>query len=311
MGNGLRVFIGMVLWLSLAQVFAAKIVVSIPTLAMMVEPLLDEDDELVVLLAPGASPHGFQLKPSHMMAIEQAELVVSVGSGVDGWLQAALRNYKSDQLVMMQQPGLVVLSKRQGGVWEGSHNDAHHQHDEHEHSELNEQQKARIDGHIWLGLHNAKVLIGAVSQTLQAMQPMRAGAIAAREKAVIESLTARELVWNAELAPLKSEGFVVMHDAFQYFEHTFGLNAAGTIHVNPELPPSAKRLHELRQVIRNRNIRCVFTEPQFPQQRLRPVIQALNVAVGELDPVGVEQEIMPYEMFYDRLVQNFVGCFNQ
>ena len=308
MGSGLRVFIGLAMLVSVSQVWAAKVVVSIPPLAMMIEPLLDEDDELEVLLSPGASPHGFQLKPSHMLAIENADLVVSVGTGVDGWLQRALGNYKGAQSVMMQQPGLVLLEKRQGGVWE-KHD--HHSHDhDHLHPAKSPKQQAKMDGHIWLSLQNAKALIQGTSEALQALQPLRAGAIAAREQAIFESLQTRETVWREQLKPFEESSFVVMHDAYQYFEYTFGLNASGTIHVNPELPPSAKRLHELRHVIEERKVRCVFTEPQFPQQRLQPVIEGFDVNVGSLDPLGVDEQLVPFEAFYDRLVQDFVACMD-
>src|SRR5690554_3758242 len=88
-----------------------KLVVSIPPLAMMVAPLLEPIDEIQVLLTPGATPHGFQLKPSHLKAMAGADLVLSVGTGVDGWLAKSLQAHAGAKLNMFAQPGLVKLQK--------------------------------------------------------------------------------------------------------------------------------------------------------------------------------------------------------
>lgn len=288
-----------------AQPRALQVVVSIPPLAAMVMPLLDEEDELIVLLDPGASPHGFQLKPSHIRQLQQADLVITVGTGVDAWLNRALRNYNGAQLVMAETDGVDLLPKREGGVWAAP--DRGHQHNHKPQAQPN---SPRTDGHIWLGLANAQALITASAQALTELNPLRAGEIQAREQEVIASLVLRNQAWSAQLASLKDQPFVVMHDAYQYFEHSFGLNAAGTIHVNPEVPPSVRRLHELRQMMAEREVACVFKEPQFPVARLQAVVQGTEVNIGSLDPLGFDGVIRPYEAFYDRLVQDFAACFD-
>lgn len=282
------------------QAFAQsiKVVTSIPPLAMMVAPLLSDQDQIEVLLTPGATPHGFQMKPSHLKALSSADLVVSVGTGVDGWLAKSLANHQGAKVSMFAQPDLVLLQKRSGGAWE-----------EHEHHGHNHQQNlARMDGHIWLSLTNAKLLIQGVSKELQKNYPSRAGEFAARETAVLDSLNARNQAWLEQLAPLSERKFIVMHDAYQYFEQAFGLQAVGTIHTNPELPPSAKLLQQLRQKVQQENLACVFAEPQFPVSRLDALTKGLAVNKGKMDPLGDFEQTKTFEAFYDQLIQNFVQC---
>jgi zinc transport system substrate-binding protein len=285
-----------------AQARDLHLVVSIPPLAAMIAPLLGEQDRLSVLLDVGETPHGFQLKPSHLRQLNEADLVVSVGTGVDAWLQRALRNVNSPSFVAMQQPDLLVLSKREGGVWDK------HDHS-HGHRHSHSQDPARIDGHLWLSLENARLIMDGVAQQLIELDPSRAGEVIARQQQVWASLQARKIVWQAQLAPYKDRPFIVMHDAYQYFEQDFGLNAAGTIHVNPEVPPSVRRMQELRQVMAQRHVACVFKEPQFPEGRLEAVVRGTQVNIGSLDPLGFDGVVRPYEAFYDRLVQDFVACF--
>lgn len=299
------IFVGLV-W-SLASVSALArdlhVVVSIPPLAAIVMPLLGEQDRLTVLLDSGATPHGFQLKPSHLRDLNQADLVVSVGSGGDAWLQRALRNIDSPVVVAMQQPGLVVLPKREGGVWD-KHD--HGQGSKH-HAHANDEK--RMDGHVWLSIDNAGLIMDAVAQQLIALDPARAGEVITRQEQAWASLQARKTVWQDRLVVLQNQPFIVMHDAYQYFEREFGLQAAGTIHVNPEVAPSVRRIQALRQTLSERNVKCVFKEPQFPQERLTALVRGSDVNIGSLDPLGFDGVIRPYEAFYDRLVQDFVACF--
>lgn len=312
MRSAIRIFILSLSLLATSQVQALNVVVSIPPLAAMVMPLLDEDDELHVLLSPGASPHGFQLKPSHMRQIQKADIVVSVGTGIDAWLERALRNYDGTQVVMRQLPDLLVLPKRDGGLWQELDGDHAHQHG-HDHAAHEDDDKpmeaARTDGHIWLSYQNARLLIKEFSQQFQALQPLKLGAIVAREKETLASLSEAHQAWLLKLEPYQSQGFVVMHDAYQYFEQSFGLQALGTIHVNPEVPPSMRAVQDLRELIRHRQVKCIFKEPQFPDARLTPVVQGLDVSIGTLDPLGFEAKLQPYEAFYDQLVSDFSACF--
>ncbi|MGE4503026.1 MAG: zinc ABC transporter substrate-binding protein [Thiomicrospira sp.] len=280
-----------------------KLVVSIPPLAAMVMPLLGEQDALEVLLTPGASPHGFQLKPSHVAALREADLVVTIGTGADAWMMQALRHYEGAHLAMAKLAGLQLLPKRDGGVWSHAHRASALATTSPVLSDK------RMDGHIWLGLDNARALIRAVSAQLQTLRPLRAGEFAAREAAILAALAARETHWRAQLLPYQAARFIVMHDAYQYFERYHGLQAAGTIHVNPELPPSAKRIEALRDEIAQRHVQCVFKEPQFPQARLQALVRGLEINIGELDPLGFDGQIQPYQVFYDKLVQDFVACF--
>ena len=66
---------------------------------------------------------------------------------------------------------------------------------------------------------------------------------------------------------------MVFHDAYQYFEHRFGLTAVGSITVSPEVQPSAKRLTEIRRKIAALDARCVFAEPRFQPNLVNAVIE--------------------------------------
>src|SRR3546814_14605031 len=104
-----------------------------------------------------------------------------------------------------------------------------------------------------------------------------------------ESMTARLEALAGEieaaLAPVKGVPFIVFHDAFQYFDHRFGLNTVGSLTVNPENQPGAQRLREIQAKIATHGARCVFTEPQFEPRLAQVVGEGSGDRAGKLDPV--------------------------
>lgn len=57
--------------------------------------------------------------------------------------------------------------------------------------------------------------------------------------------------------------------------------------LSPERPPGARRLKEVRDLLLDANIRCVFSEPQFPAAIVATVVEGTKVRRSQLDPVGV------------------------
>ena len=156
---------------------AINITVSIPPIAGMIAPLLSDDDHIEVILKPGASPHGFQLKPSNLKILAKSDLVLWAGSPVDHWMEKPLANIKAPVISILSLPDVEQLPIRQGGLWERK-NHHHDEHDEHaSHNDHDEDEVAdmnQMDGHIWMSFNNAQNLIKAVSNKLQKLKPQQA-----------------------------------------------------------------------------------------------------------------------------------------
>ncbi|MFO1358557.1 metal ABC transporter solute-binding protein, Zn/Mn family [Plasticicumulans sp.] len=86
----------------------------------------------------------------------------------------------------------------------------------------------------------------------------------------------------ASFAPLAGKPFIVFHDAYQYFEHRYGLTAVGSITVSPERKPSAQRIQAVRDRIRETGA-CVFAEPQFDSALVATLTEGTGARAGSLD----------------------------
>ena len=90
-----------------------------------------------------------------------------------------------------------------------------------------------------------------------------------------------------KLKPIAGKPYIVFHDAFQYLEARYDLNAVGSISISPDVPPSAKRLSDLRKKVVSLGAVCVFAEPQFDTRLVQNLVEGTSARTGTLDAEGL------------------------
>jgi zinc transport system substrate-binding protein len=253
-----------------------SVLVSIKPLHSLVAAVMDGVAEPGLIVSGSASPHGYAMKPSDARAAAKVRLVVWVGPAFESWLERPLAGRK-DSLALLSLPGLIRLESREGGAWAKDV----HEHHGHAHG------KYETDPHAWLDPRNAVLLAGAVAERLAALDPANAGRYAANAEALQRRLAAMDAGIAAMLAPVAGRPYAVFHDAHQYFEARYGLSPAGAITVDPERPPSARRMAQLRDRLKATGAACVFGEPGAPTATAKALADSAGVRLGHLDPEGL------------------------
>lgn len=253
-----------------------KVVASIPPVHSLVAGVMQGAGAPRLLLAGAASAHTYALKPSDARALQDADLVFWVGEGMEAFLAKPLAalGRKSRAVPLWQAEGMRPLETRTAGSWA--------RRDDHRHA----RGAVEHDMHVWLDPDNAKAMVLAIASELARADPERAplyGANAERLGVRIEDLD-REL--GERLKPVANVPYVVFHDAYQYLEKRYGLNAVGAIAVSPERRPGAKHVAELRSKIKRLNAACVFSEPQFDSALVARFVEGTGARTGVLDPEG-------------------------
>ncbi len=186
-------------------------------------------------------------------------------------------------------------------------------HDEHGHEEHFSGDGHAHDPHLWLSVKNAKMMVDAMEAQLVAHSPELKDGLAERKTALIAKLEQLDQDLSAQLAGLGDVSYLVFHDAYQYFEDSYGLKPAGAVLLDPERKPGAKRLSELREFVEHNNVKCVFTEPQFKPKLVKVLQEDTNLKTGELDPIGFGLETGGNQYF--ELMQNLStslkGCLTK
>ncbi|MRH78437.1 zinc transporter [Spiribacter sp. C176] len=289
---------------------APNVVTDIPPVHALVAEVMQGVAEPSNVIRPGASPHGYSLRPSEAAALEQADIVFWVGSELTPWLDRALANLSSEAQVvsLLRADGLTLHNFRDDGDdhdIQDTHSDHGHEHDDNQdtHSEHGHDEHAHdgLDPHAWLDPVNAQVWLGLIAEILAAADPANAAVYRENAKQGQARLDTLITDIHASLAPVADRPFIVFHDAYQYFEYRFGLNMAGSIALSDAREPGAARIAEIRQTVAERGAVCVFAEPQFNQSMVETVLDGTAASMGVIDPLGSAIPLGPD--FYPTLIE--------
>ena len=106
--------------------------------------------------------------------------------------------------------------------------------------------QADSDLHLWLDPALAKRIVTLTADALADVDPSRAERYQKNAGMLLERLERLDQRISQQLAPVKNVPYIVFHAAYQYFEAAYDLNAVGSITIDPERKPGARRIREMR-----------------------------------------------------------------
>jgi len=282
------------------------------------------EPELVV--SPGASPHGYSLRPSEAQALQDAEIVFWIGPGLTPWLADALETLAPDakHMEMLEIAGTTELEFREGALFEAhahdehgddehgddEHSDDEHSDDEHSDDEHHDDHHDEHDPHAWLDPSNAAIWLDSIADVLSAADPDNAGTYSANAASGKVMLDALKSDVEKILTPVRDRNFIVFHDAYQYFETAFNFPASGAISIGDASDPSPARIQQIHDRVSDASVTCVLAESQFNPDLVETVLDGTDANSGTIDPLGSHIEIGPilYPTLLRDLAQTLADC---
>lgn len=277
------------------------VVTDIPPVHSLAAAVMGDLGTPVLLLDRGASPHGFQLRPSQMEAVAGADLILWVGPQLSPWLEKALsaRSGGTDALALLDAPGTYrqdfaaqddddhdhahAEDEGHDADHEDDHDHAHADDDDHDHADDHGHTHTGLDPHAWLDPQNGRLWTQLIAAELSRLDPENAATYAANAEAAIAAIDTADAEAAALLAPVKDRPFIAFHDAYGYFTAHYGLTMAGTVAAGDAATPGARHLAELREA----GAACLFPEAQHDPVLLTQLAEATGATVGgALDPEG-------------------------
>ncbi|AYM05351.1 zinc ABC transporter substrate-binding protein ZnuA [Agrobacterium radiobacter] len=300
---------------------APDVVVSIKPVHSLVAAIMRGVGEPQLIVDGAASPHTYNLRPSNARKLEKADVVFWVGPGLEAFLEKPLEALASKATVVELEDakGLEKLPFREGGPFEAHDHgdeghDAHDDHAEeegahdhgHDHAEGHgDHDHGAYDTHLWLDPANAKAMAQTIETALIAADAGNAATYQANTKKLIDDLDALDAELKETVKPVKDKPFIVFHDAYQYFEHRYGVKTAGSITVSPETLPGADRVKQMQEKVRQLGATCVFAEPQFEPKLISVITEGTAAKSATLDPEAATLE--PGPDLYFKLMRGIAG----
>ena len=265
-----------------------KVVTSIKPIHSLASYLMQGISSPSLIVEGSNSPHNFTLKPSHAKMLQQADIVFWVGENLETPLEKPIKSIskKSKVIELLEINGLKKLAFREKNIFEGHDDHGHKKHDDHGDKKHDDHGHAHgdHDPHIWLDPSNAKVIAKKMTKELVSLDKENASTYKVNLKKLVKEIDI--LIKDVKNNTNKNASFIVFHDAYQYFEKKFRVNAIGALTVNTDVLPGAEQLKDIRNVIKKKNAKCIFSEPQFNPNIINAIAKDTNIKTGVLDPHG-------------------------
>ncbi|HEX7171755.1 MAG TPA: metal ABC transporter substrate-binding protein [Candidatus Limnocylindria bacterium] len=196
------------------------------------------DIAVTVLLRPGVEAHDFELAPAQGAALEEADLVLLSGAGLEGWLDDTLSNVGARDRVRDLSQGVPLRQPETGA--------------------------GPADPHYWLSGPNAVRMVENARDALAEADPEHAAGYTARAGELIGRLEAADGEVRALIGevPAEARKIVTDHDALGYFIDEYGLEFVGSIlpSLDVSAEPNAQDVQALVATIRDEGVVAIFTE---------------------------------------------------
>lgn len=289
------------LFATVSSVHADKlqVVTDIAPVHSLVSMVTGELADITLLVTGAGSPHDFALKPSQARAMQSADAIVFIGTPLTPWMAKPLDTLAKNGLKveLLETAGTTELEMRDSEIFE-DHEAEHHDHG-HDHGEH--------DPHAWLSPANAMNWLGIMAKEFAKLDPDNAETFEQNAQDAIAKLQTLKTKLSNDLAPLNDRPFVLFHDATQYFENSFGLNALGAMTLADGDAPSAKSMSEIQSLFVKHNIVCVMSEPQTNPSLVNAIVPT-NIKQTLIDPLGTQIEDGAEK--YTKLLENLATAMH-
>jgi len=247
-------------------------------------------------------PHFVEAKPSFLLMLQRADLLVSVGLQLEsGWLpplisqcgNARVQPHASGNLDASQFAEILELPS---GPVSRAQGDVH----------------PLGNPHYWLDPENGRRVARGIATKLAQLRPEDAQYFEQRFQDFSRRLTEAEKRWDAQMLPYRGRKVVTYHRSWPNFTKRFGFQVMGEIEPRPGIPPSPRHTIELMEMMKREGVKVILVEPYFDLKTPNSIASGAGARVVELLPsVGGEKEASDYFKLFDydlgKMAQAFQG----
>jgi ABC-type Zn uptake system ZnuABC Zn-binding protein ZnuA len=245
-------------------------------------------------------PHFVEAKPSFLLKLKNADLLISVGLQLEiGWLPPLVTQCGNPRIQVGASGYLDasqfadILDIPTGQITRAM-GDVH----------------PLGNPHYWLDPNNGRRIARGIAQKLGEMDPGDSQYFQQRFQDFDNRLTAAEKNWDAQMAPYKGRKVVTYHTSWSNFAKHFGLQVVGYIEPRPGIPPTPAHTIEIMQLMKRDNVKVVVVEPYFDLKTPNSIGSATGAKVIVLLPsVGGEKEASDYFKLFDYDINLLIQAF--
>jgi ABC-type Zn uptake system ZnuABC Zn-binding protein ZnuA len=235
-------------------------------------------------------PHFVEAKPSFILKLAKADLLVVVGRELEiGWLPPLIQQSRNAKVQVGADGYLdasltVKILEIPTGQVTRAMGDVHPQG----------------NPHYWLDPDNGRRIAKAILDKLSLMAPADQSYFGARYADFDQRLAGAQKRWDALMAPYKGLKIVTYHRSWPNFADRFGLDVMGYVEPRPGIPPSPRHTIDLIAEVKRQNVKILLVEPYFDLKTPQSIARETGAKVLVMSPsVGGVKGITDYIGLFD------------
>jgi zinc/manganese transport system substrate-binding protein len=267
-----------------------KVVTATSDLAALAQEVGGDRVEVESIARGYQDPHFVEAKPSFLLKLRNADLLILVGLQLEiGWLPPLI-NQSGNSRIQVSASGYFDASEfaeileKPTGVVTRAMGDVH----------------PFGNPHYWLDPDNGRRVAKGIADKLAEMRPSDADYFSQRFQAFNLRLTEAEKKWDAEMQPYHGRKVITYHRSWPNFLKHFQLVSMGEIEPRPGIPPTPSHTLELINMMRREKVKIILVEPYFDLKTPNSIAHETGAQVVVMPPsVGGEKEITDYFKLFD------------
>ena len=275
---------------SLAEAKKLTVVTATTDIAALAQEVGGEKISVESIAKGYQDPHFVEAKPSFLLKLRQADLLIVVGLQLEiGWLPPLI-NQSGNARIQVGAPGYLdasqfaeILDIPTGTVTRAM-GDVH----------------PLGNPHYWLDPENGRRIAKGIAGKLGELDPSNTAYYQERFQDFDKRLAAAEQKWDAEMKPYHGRKVVTYHNSFPNFAKHFSLNVIGYVEPRPGIPPTPSHTIELIGLMKRENGKVILVEPYFDLKTPQAIARDTGgIVVQYLPSVGGEKQVTNYFELFD------------
>jgi len=279
-----------------------NVVATTEDLASLAQAIGGEKVSVVALAKGYQDPHFVDPKPSFILSLSRADLLIAVGRELEiGWLPPLLTSSRNGKIQAGAKGYLdaslnVRILEMPTGQITRAMGDVH----------------PLGNPHYWLEPGNGRLIAQAIQAKLGELAPADRAYFAQRYADFDQRLAAGEKRWDALMAPYKGAKLVTYHRSWPNFMERFGLQVIGYVEPKPGIPPSPSHTLELIDEMKRQGVKLIVVEPYFDLKTPQSVATQVGGSVLVMAPsVNGTKQATDYVQLFEYDVNLLAGALKQ
>ncbi|WP_373261834.1 metal ABC transporter substrate-binding protein [Hungatella hathewayi] len=235
--------------------------------------------EVITLVPSGTEPHDWEPAAADIRNLEEADLFIYSGAGMEHWVD--------DVLASLDNKDLISVEASKGVALRDGHSHSH----EEEEGAGEPEEEGQYDPHVWLSPLNAEKEMENIKNAYIKADPDNRDYYEANYELYASRFVDLNQKFKDTLSSLPNKDIVVSHEAFGYLCDAYGLNQVGIEGLSPDSEPSPARMAEIIDFVRANHVRVIFFEELVSPKVAETIAKETGSSVQVLNPLeGLSDE---------------------